>query len=375
MKNTKEMEKKSERKPVRDTVLKHHEHIRKRPGMYIGRIGSSGLSYMLGDLILDCATKFMAKEIRINLQKSGAIVCSVRNARINHDVLMSALKGGRPGTPFALLPLTCCVALSTAFELSVANGKHKVSPNGAIRPSLRGTAGKVYRELTLTFVPDTKTFGKTGPEGLTFYQHISVIALTIPELKIIYRSDYTKPFSQLVVHCPKGVQHLLDLEVSRCAGGDFEHCIDFEENGVRGQVGWFYPAHRYAPGSDAIMAFANGKSVRNGGSHVEGALEGIRDAVLAAVADRKEEYHVEMNRVVSRLCLAVSVWGDNFSYAGSTKECLAYEPAKTAVYKAVKQRLETWIRTSPNKGEEFLQLFLKGWPFGNPLDYINETKK
>lgn len=356
------------------TEYRMHEHIRMRPAMYIGQIGSSGLSYLLGDLILDSVTDFKAKEIRIDLQKSGKIIFSLRKADIDRDFLKKMLEGKLAGSHHSF-SLVACVALSASFMITAARKKYKVNANGAARPAMKGAAGAVYREMTLTFSPDQKLFGDTGPEGLMFYQRMSEVALTNPDVKIILRSDYTKPFTQIVAHCPKGVQHLLDLESSRRAGADFEHCVDFNEGGVRGQVGWFYPSHRYAPGSDAMMAFANGRSMRNGGSHVEGALEGIRDAVAGKVAGRKEEYYLEMSRVASRLCLVVSVWGHDFRYAGSTKECLEHEPSKTVVRKVVKEKLEKWMRASPKEAEQFLKLFLKDWPFANPLEQIMKAKK
>lgn len=348
---------------------KMHENIRKRPAMYIGRIGSSGLSQLLGDLILESATTLEARDIKMELQKSGKISLTLSDGSIKKNIFNASIEGV---PPINALALTVCVALSTSFVITLDGKKYKVSNQGVVSPPLQKTSARLYREMKFTFNPDQAIFGGTGPEGMMLYQLTSEVALTVPDVKIVLRSNYTQPVTQIVAHCPKGIQDLLDLQASKSLGRSFEHCIRFDEGEIHGQVGWFYPPHIYFPSSDGVLAFANGRSTSKGGSHVEGAVEGIRDAVTGMVAGREEDYYLEMGRIVRGLCLVVSVWGDDLRYAGSTKECLDHEVSKSVVRKVVKQTLEKWMKTSPEEAKEFLKLFQKAWPFGNPFEQIKK---
>jgi DNA gyrase/topoisomerase IV subunit B len=342
-----------------------HDAIRMRPAMYIGQVGSSGLSHLLGDLLLEGAIRFKASDICIHLNRPGTVSFAFRKAEINEQELGGTISGKlRSGHEFGLLSLVTAIALSTSFSLIVARKKHKVNANGIIRPGFRSREDKCLKEVTLVFTPDKKIFGSTGPEGLMFYQLMSAVAFTMPSVRIILQTDYTKPFSRIVVHCPNGMQHLLDLEAARCSGRNFEQCFRFEKGGIRGQVGWFY-SRRYGSPPQS-MSFANGKSTTLGGSHVTGVIEGIHQVVQEHIKHQDPECKVDIHSISDGLCLAISIWGEGFRYGGSTKDYLEQESVQQLVRDVVKDHLANWLTAEHDEAKKFLRLFM------SPEDHMKE---
>ena len=340
-----------------------HEGVRKRPGMYIGRIGSVGVGYIISELIRDFAVDYQAKEVRVHISREGIITISFPMLRFSISEFLTLLNGGKKSvnSRWWLISLAIIPALSKKTVIKVNGRIYKCSLNGRLTPAIKEDGNKVVSRFEVSFLPDDKVLKAKLPDNILLWSRLQELTFVCPQLKIIYRDDKTNPFTQIVWHSPKGIRHLLDVSANKLIGRDFETGFFFEENGIRGDVCWFY-ANSYGQ-PPQIYAFANGELNSNGGSHVAGVIHGILKGVKTIVKGNASRYELTVNRTINNLCFAVSIWCDDISYKGNTTSCVDFEPIKKLLVKLVSAHVQKFYVENSEQGKGMIERFRKHWPF------------
>jgi len=207
------------------TVLEGLEPVRKRPGMYIGGVGSAGLHHLVWEIVdnaVDEAMNGYANNIRVTLHADGSSITVEDDGR---------------GAPVDKHPVTKKSALETIFTVLHAGGKFE---HGSYKTAggLHGVGASVVNALSKELIATVKRDGatwemrfkqgkavtgvkKVGPArgtGTTVY--FKPDSAIFP--KIEFEPDIIRERLEVASYLHKGVKVVFDDETSKTKT-TFEH--------------------------------------------------------------------------------------------------------------------------------------------------------
>ena len=283
------------------TVLEGLEPVRKRPGMYIGGVGSSGLHHLIWEVLdnsVDEAMNGHASNIAVTLHENGSSITIEDDGR---------------GIPVDTHPATKKSALEVIFTVLHAGGKFE-SGNYKTAGGLHGVGASVVNALSKDLVATVKRDGmqwemrfkqghpvgglrKLGPargSGTTVFFHPD--AAIFP--KIEFDPAIIKERLEVISYLHKGVKVVFEDESSK-ERLVFQHAdglVDYLKKivGVRGAK----PVHdsvfvlnkddgmrldfvlQWTEATDEhIRSYVNGIPTSSGGTHESGLRAGLGKAV------------------------------------------------------------------------------------------------
>lgn len=321
------------------------EHIRLRPGMYIGSLGdgsneNDGIYILLKEGIDNSVDEFsqgFGKKIDIEIKDGrvkirdygrgiplGKLEDCVSNvntgAKYNNSVFKQAIGMNGVG-------IKATNALSSYFRAaSVRDGKmavvefergnKKSSKTGAAKP---GVPNGTYLE----FVPDTELFGK-------YEFNMEMVE------KRLWNYAYLNPGLQLVCNgttymSEKGLEDLLIREM----GKQKPLYAPFTYQGENLQ---FVITHTTQL-DKFVYSFVNGQSTDDGGTHVTAFLDGFTKGVNEFF---KKNYDIK--DVTGGLLVALKIGLDNPMFTSQTKNKLGNVEIRAPVIKEVQTVVDDWLR-------------------------------
>jgi DNA gyrase subunit B len=327
---------------------------RKRPAMYVGTTwDGTGLHHMLWEVVGNSLDDHLAghtTRIDVTFNVDGTVTVEDDGSGLPVHLV--------DGVPFAQLALTtmhttgtldghaphahvghhgvgiCVVnALSSTLLLDVFRAGHHYQQRYAagLPQSELAVVEETDRTGTrLTFAPDPKIFAETEMSFEVVAKRLRELAFFNPALRLDLRDDRLRRHSY--AH-PEGLRGFLDDPSSAlvCAG---------TSAGIRVEAALRWSAT--FPRFD-VLSFANHLPTTQHGSHVDGLLQGIADAVgPPTVAPTRA-----VGAVSHRLQAVVHVNIADPHYAGPTKDQLETPEAAEAVRVVVAEQLARHLRERP----------------------------
>ncbi|MCG6885414.1 MAG: DNA topoisomerase IV subunit B, partial [Silicimonas sp.] len=333
-------------------VLEDMEHVRLRPGMYIGGTDDRALHHMVAEIIdnsMDEAVAGHANWIEVELHEDHAVTIRDNGRGIPtdphpKDPKKSALEiifctlnaggkfsgenyetsGGLNGVGSSVVN-----ALSDHLRVEVARNKELVAmefSRGIPLTKLEKVGAAPNRRGTsVTFHPDPEIFGSLKLRPSRLFQMARSKAYLFSGVEIRWKSavpDGDTPL-EAKFHFPGGLSDYLGdrLEgASTYADAPFSGSVDFREKfGEPGKVDW---AINWTPSRDGfIQSYCNTVPTPEGGTHESGfwsaILKGIRD-YGERVANKKAKA-ITREDLVSGAGALVSVFIRDPQYVGQTK--------------------------------------------------------
>ncbi|MEM6751339.1 MAG: ATP-binding protein, partial [Planctomycetota bacterium] len=285
------------------TALEGLEAVRKRPGMYIGGVGSPGLHHLCWEVLdnsIDEAMNGHASEVRLTLHEGGESITVSDNGRgIPVD---KHKKSGKSGVELVFTELHAGGKFDPGQNYKTSGGLHGVGASvvNALSKSLdvevvrdggryamRFARGKVTQKLkkkgaarghgtTVSFAPDPQVFPKTrfDPEQLAermeagSYLHKGVTFRYYDQVngkEVEYRHE-------------RGIADYLDkLTTERKARATHEAAFALDRDDETGRLELVL---RWTDATDELArSFVNGIPTRAGGTHESGLRAGLGKAV------------------------------------------------------------------------------------------------
>lgn len=357
-------------------ILEGLDPVRKRPGMYIGGVGSAGLHHLVWEVLDNCVDEAMnghASKIQVTLHTGGRSITvqddgrgipvdlHPQHKRPAVEIIFSTLHAGgkfEPGnykTSGGLHGVGASVvnALSTrlvahvkrdgaeyAIEFSRGALTHKLKKTGAAR----GTGTRVY------FEPDPQIFPKVQFDEAVIRERLLITSYLHKGLEVTF-VDETRSTREVFKH-EAGIADYLRTLVTKRQTGDQIFTL-FKENGARIEV-----ASAWTEATEEVVkSYVNGIPTSTGGTHEAG----LRAGVVKAVRNFIETHNLTPRGVTltaedirEGLCTVISVFITDPQFQGQTKDRLNNPEVQGYVDNAVRPALEQWLNSNRSSAEQIV---------------------
>lgn len=284
------------------TVLEGLEPVRKRPGMYIGGVGSTGLHHLIWEVVdnsVDEAMNGHASEFTVTLHKDGQTITVSDNGRgipvdKHPKTKKSALEtvltvlhaggkfdgnnyktaGGLHGVGASVVnalskELTAVVRRDGAqFRMAFARGK-PTSKLQKLKEAVRGTG------TTITFTPDPTIFPKTKFDSGVIRSRLETASFLHRGVKVNYVDEVNKTKDSFL-HEQGIVDFLAKVLKERKANPIHEVPFTLRRDDdmrIELTVQWTESTDEH------LRSYVNGIPTGNGGTHENGFNSGVNKAV------------------------------------------------------------------------------------------------
>jgi len=371
-------------------VLEGLEAVRKRPGMYIGSTGPSGLHHLVYEVVDNSVDEAMAgycTEISVRLLPDGSceVVDNGRGIPVARhpqyedlsaaEVVLTVLHAGGKfgGDGYKVsgglhgVGVSVVNALSRRVEVAIdRDGRRwEMSYVDGGRPDRRlvetGPAPQNRTGTTVRFWPDGTVFEDTNFVARTLEERIQMMAYLNRGLRIDFHDQ--RPNDAGEIHEPKTFHY---------EGGivDFVRHLNATKDPLFDEVGYIQAAEedgemevafQWNSGfqSDGLHSFANGINTIEGGMHVEGFRKSLTNVVNRYAREmnllKEKEDNLQGEDIREGLAAIISVKLRDPQFEGQTKGKLGNVSIRSLVERATNERLAIWLEENPQPAKRLVQ--------------------
>ncbi len=275
------------------SVLEGLDPVRKRPGMYIGSVGTKGLNHLIYEIVDNSVDEHLAgycSEIKVTLEKDGSAVIEDNGRGIPVDLNEQV---GRPAVEVVFTTLhaggkfgdgnykisgglhgvgsSVVNALSQWLEVNVKRGGkiyNQRYEQGKVCYDLKetGTCRKNDTGTMVRFFPDGEIFEKTYFKAESIKSRLHETAYLNPELTIIFENRRIGEEETVTFHETDGIKAFVsDMDKDKEAVTDIIY-FKKEQDGIELEVAFQY-INEF---TESISGFCNNIYTQEGGTHITG---------------------------------------------------------------------------------------------------------
>jgi len=361
------------------TVLEGLEPVRKRPGMYIGGVGSTGLHHLVWEILdnaVDEAMNGYASNISVTLHRDGSSITIEDDGR---------------GIPVDKHPATKKSALEVIFTVLHAGGKFE---KGSYKTAggLHGVGASVVNALskelvatvkrdgaqwemrfkqghpqgplkkigmargagtTVFFRPDPVIFPKVEFDAATVHERLEIVSYLHKGVKVVF-DDETTGTKQVFQHEEGLADYLKKIVAERNARPVHEvpFVLDREAGPRLGLVLQWTEAT-----DEHVRSYVNGIPTGSGGTHENGLRAGIGKGVRNFIDTHNlspKGVTITADDIREGLVGVVSLFIEEPQFQGQTKDRLNNPEMLSAIDSAVRPALEHWLNHNISVAESIV---------------------
>jgi DNA gyrase subunit B len=364
------------------TVLEGLEPVRKRPGMYIGSTGPSGLHHLVWEVVdnsVDEAMAGYATRIDVTLTADGG--CRVvddgrgipTDVNPQHklsgvEIALTKLHGGGKfgGGGYKVsgglhgVGVSVVNALSSRLIVEVdRDGKHhrmEFSDGGKPKSKLEvtGPAPRGRTGTTVVFWPDPRIFDEVEFRAQTITERLQIYAFLNASLEIRFTDE--RPGGDTAVFKYSGgiVDFVKHLNASKEPLFKKVASYKVAEDDAEVEVALQYNNGYY----EGIHGYANGISTIEGGTHVEGFRKALTNAInkyaRASNLLKEKEDNLLGEDIREGLTSIVAVKLREPQFEGQTKAKLGNDSMRSLVERATNEKLAEWLEENPTEARSIV---------------------
>jgi DNA gyrase/topoisomerase IV subunit B len=364
------------------TVLEGLEPVRKRPGMYIGGVGSTGLHHLVWEILdnsVDEAMNGYASNITVTLHEDGAsitiaddgrgipvdkhpktkksaleVIFTTLHAGGKFDAASYKTAGGLHGVGASVVNALSKELVATIrrdgaeWELRFKQGQ----PVGGLKRNgaARGSGSAIF------FRPDTTIFPKVEFDADTIKQRLEISSYLHKGLKIVFE-DETKGEKHVFQHTEGLADYLRSILRERSAtpvhDAPFTLSKEGDESGLRLDLSlqWTQSTDEH------VRSYVNGIPTGSGGTHENGFRAGLGKAVRNFIETHNlspKGVTLTAEDIREGLIAVLSVFVAEPQFQGQTKDRLNNPEVLSAVDSQVRPALEHWLNTNVTIAESIV---------------------
>jgi DNA gyrase subunit B len=362
------------------SVLEGLDPVRKRPGMYIGSTGPSGLHHLVWEVVDNSVDEAMAgfcDRIDVTLTADGGCRVTDNGRGIPTDVnraqkmtgveiALTKLHGGGKfgGSGYKVsgglhgVGVSVVNALSTALMVEVdRDGKrHRMTFADGGKPTSKlevvGDAPRGRHGTTVAFWPDGRILDETEFRAQTILERLQIYAFLNAGLEIRF-TDERPGGEREIFRYPGGiVDFVRHLNASKDPLYKKVASYKVSDGASEVEVALQWNAQYY----EGIHGYANGISTVEGGTHVEGFRKALTNVVnryartSGLLKEKQENLLGEDIREGLTAIVAVKLTDPQFE--GQTKAKLGNVSMRSAVERATNEKLAEWLEENPTEARQ-----------------------
>lgn len=373
-------------------VLEGLEAVRKRPGMYIGSTGPTGLHHLVWEVVDNSVDEAMAGHcslIKVAVKADGSVqveddgrgiptgvhaqYAPLTAAEVVMTVLHAGGKFGDGGYKVSGglhgVGISVVNALSTKVDVEIDRDgeRHRMSfkDGGVIDDSLAVIGdspldpenGQPRTGTMVRFWPDPEIF----KEGIDFNVHtllarFQIMAFLNAGLEFWVDDERDPDFERKIHRYEGGIRDFVS-HLNHAKEELFEEVGHFADQGVDEEV---EVAFSWNTGyqSDGIHSFANGIATIEGGMHEQGFRSALTRTVNAYAKDhdylKEKDDNFQGEDIREGLTAIISVRLAEPQFEGQTKSKLGNVSVRSLVEKATNERLREWLEEHPKEAKSMV---------------------
>jgi len=361
-------------------ILEGLEAVRKRPAMYIGSTGPTGLHHLIWEVVDNSVDEAMAGRctaIEIQLEKNGSVTVADNGSGIpvkphpktKASALTTVLTTLHAGGKFESgaytvsgglhgVGISVVNALSVFVKVEVQRDGHVWNQNFDYgKPTSKIKKGKVSKKTgtKVNFLPDPDIFTETQTfEYNIVSERMRQTAFLNKGLKIVLKDNRVKPPTKEEFLYKGGLVDFVDYlndghEVLH------EKTISFSDKAKDSEIE--VAMQWKAEDEVTIKSFANNIHTLEGGTHEEG----LRTAVTKAINDfaKSRNLHSDISLtgddIREGLTGVISVRVQEPQFEGQTKTKLGNTEMKSKVQVLVNQEFPKWLSKNTKEGRAIVE--------------------
>ncbi len=361
------------------TVLEGLDPVRKRPGMYIGGVGSAGLHHLVWEIVdnaVDEAMNGHATEIAVTLHKDGQSITVSDDGRgipidIHPKHKKSALEivyttlhaGGKFGddnykTAGGLHGVGASVVNALSSEVTVTVKRDGAAwsmefHGGAVKSKLKKLGAARGSGTTVHFRPDPTIFPRTDFNPDTIRERLEIVSYLHRGVTVRF-NDETHGQKYEYSHAEGLVEYLRRIVTE--AGARAVHEAPFtlaRDEETRLEVAFLWTEAT----EEKIRSYVNGIPTGSGGTHENGLRSGLVKAVRNYIDTHgltPRGVTISAEDIREGLTGVVSLFLKEPQFQGQTKDRLNNPEIQSLVDGWVRPALEQWLNQTRTVAEQIV---------------------
>ena len=371
-------------------ILEDMEHVRLRPGMYIGGKDDRALHHLVAEIIdnsMDEAVAGHATWIEVELHENGH--ASVRDngrgiptgphpkdpAKSALEIIFCTLNAGGKfsgdsyETSGGLHGVGSSVvnALSDHLRVEVARNKElfamEFSRGVPVAPLAKIGAAPNRRGTAVTFHPDPDIFGSLKLKPARLFKMARSKAYLFSGVEIRWKTEINdgETPKEAKFHFPGGLSDYLTEALGGAttyADLPFAGSVSFEKFKVPGKVEW---AINWTPSRDGfIQSYCNTVPTPEGGTHEAGFWAAILKGIKAygELVNVKKAATITREDLMTGAGALVSCFIRDPEFVGQTKDRLATVDAQRMIENSVRDHFDNWLAADTKSAGAILDLLV-----------------
>jgi DNA gyrase subunit B len=363
------------------TILEGVEHVRLRPGMYIGTTGPRGLHHLVYEVVdnsIDEAMAGFCDRIKVRLLADGGVsvedngrgipvkpIPKAKDRRPAVEVVLTTLNAGGKfgGRGYSIsgglhgVGVSVVNALSERLEVEVrrdGGSWHQSYARGKATTKLIKGKPSTKTGTTVTFWPDAEVFDETNFKREVLAERLQELAFLSRGIEIQLIDEREGQEAKEVFKASGG---LADFVKHLAIGKDpLDRVIHFEakDEGAEVEV-----ALQWNNGyQESFYSFANTINTHEGGMHEEGLKKALTNVINRYARGKglikEKEENLIGEDIREGLIAIVSVKLREPQFEGQTKTKLGNTSMRSMVETTVNSNLTTWLEEHPGEAKRIV---------------------